>query len=1092
MLNIICGSAGSGKSRFIYNKISALAKEGKKSLLIVPESMSHLAERRLLLSCGNSVSRYAKVTTLSHLTSDIFFTCGLRDRYLDNGGRVLSMYRAISQLEGTLQYYGSEVQRPALVASMLDVTNEFIHSGIDEGRLSRLAPSLSPKMQDISLIYTSYLSVCRDSSLDPAVAMDIASEHITQSGIFEGTYVFFDDFTAYSEQKMRFIDHIISESEEVTFSILTNEDPIVFYEQHKLRSRLCDMVSRRGEKPNIITLPRDTKSKAPELCALEHLFEPKAPKYEGEVNAVELFSAENMAQECELVAAKIRWLILKEGARLRDIAVVCGNESDYTPLLESAFQRYDIPHFFSRREDVLKKPAFAAALGPIACLCDGLRLETVLSYIKCGLLGLDDDNICKLENYALMWGISGNRWLEPFTKCTNGFDMPTFDEDERLALIETARQKAVASILVFKELSADCKNGGDFAAAFSEYLKRVELRHLFEERMASLNRSERYQDASEYAQLYEILTSALAQFEGVCGNLPMDIGEFRQLLSLTLGQYDVSSIPTSLDSVTVGTFARMSGYGIKHLFIIGARYGALPPETPSGSILTEGEREALEAHSISLPKNEDKSLSLQADVYRAFNAPTRSLTVVYPKSSSGDDAFIKSNIVTYMEGILPKLKEKQAETPLKYLRLTAPKPAFELACTATQAESSTESPTPEALAARSRLSKNAENLEKFKYLEKYVENPRQVITNHDVLRKLYNGTLSVSASAVDRYNACPFYYFCQYALDAKERKVAEFGALETGTIIHAVVENAIKALSTGEESDPDVAARKFSDAEIAKQKDADSPRMKALLEQFKENAVYITRDVWEEIQTSDFKPEYFEMDINFGKDAEPTVWEENGFKVVLKGKIDRVDRFGDYLKVVDYKTGTKEFNLGDILHGKNLQPFIYILMLRNAGVGEGCAALYIPAKAEFITSATPKNDEEAKSERRESVKRIGIVRSEADLLNALEHDCTSQKARWLPLNYDKRSGVLKLDSSPVASKDQLDKIISYTEKKIKQFATSVTSGDIDISPCGEKACSYCPYKTVCFGARVGSPISTISKTASLIQAIEEEEANERN
>ncbi len=1087
MLHLICGSAGSGKSQKIYNQISALAKEGKKSLLIVPESMSHLAERRLLLSCGNAVSRYAKVTTLSHLTSDIFFKLGLTQKFLDNGGRVLSMYRAISQLEGRLSYYGSEVQRPALVSSMLDITNEFIHSAVSDSELAKLAPTLSPKIQDISLIYTSYLSVCRESSLDPSVAMDIAAEHIRESGIFDDTYVFFDDFTTYSKQKMAFIQKIIETSQQVTFAILTNGDPVVFHEQHKLLSALTDVVSRRGEKPIRTDLPCPTEGKAPELLALENLFKPNPPTFDKEASAVELFSADNMAEECELVAAKIRWLTLMQGARLREIAVVCGNEADYTPLLESAFEKYNIPCFFSRNEDVLKKPAFAAALGALSCLCDGLRLETVLGYIKCGLLGLDEDRLCKLENYALMWGINGKAWLEPFTKSTNGYGDISFHNEKLLKEIEETRYKAVSSIILLKTLINGCKTGKELSLAFLEYMKQVDLRRLFEARMKVLNDNGRHQDAAEYAQLYEILVNALAQFEAVCGEVPMSIDEFKQLLTLTLSQYDVSSIPTYLDSVTVGTFARMSSYGIKHLFIIGARYGALPPEVPSGSILSESERDAL-----SLPCSEDKVLSIQADIYRAFNAPERSLTVIYPKSSDGEDAFFKSHIVKYMEKILPNLKEQAAASELEFLRLIAPKSAYELACSATENPDTTVKPTPVAIAARSRLAKTPDKLEKFKFLEEYNKNPRQVIANPDVLRDLYNNRLSVSASAMDKYYSCPFMHFCQYGLSAEKRKVAEFSALEVGSFLHAVVENSIKELTLSQQKNPDApvdiegVARHFADEEIAKQKDVDSPRIKALLEQFKENAVFVTRDVWEEIQCSDFKPQWFEMNVDFGGDIEPTTWAENNFDVILKGKIDRVDKNGNYLKVIDYKTGKKEFALSDIVHGINLQMFIYMIMLRNAGIGENCAALYIPAKADYLKVETPLDDEQAKKERRKNVARQGLIRSEAEILEALEHGCTSAPCRWLPLSYDKKN-TLKLDASRVASKDQLKRITDFAEGKIKEYAKRVTSGDVSIEPYGENTCEWCDFKSVCFSAREGEKPYSTSKTSTVLKMMEESE-----
>jgi ATP-dependent helicase/DNAse subunit B len=185
------------------------------------------------------------------------------------------------------------------------------------------------------------------------------------------------------------------------------------------------------------------------------------------------------------------------------------------------------------------------------------------------------------------------------------------------------------------------------------------------------------------------------------------------------------------------------------------------------------------------------------------------------------------------------------------------------------------------------------------------------------------------------------------------------------------------------------------------------------------------------------------MNVDFEGDIKPTTWTENGFDVILKGKIDRVDKNENYLKVIDYKTGKKEFALSDIVHGINLQMFIYMIMLRNAGIGENCAALYIPAKADYLKVDTPLNDEQAKKERRENVARQGLIRSEIEILEALEHGCTSAPSRWLPLSYDKKQN-LKLDSSRVASKDQLERITDFAENKIKEYAKRVTSGDISI------------------------------------------------
>ena len=1092
MLKLISGPAGSGKSRLIYSKIAELASQQKESLLIVPDSMSHLAERRLLLHCGNKISRYARVCTLSRLAKDILAAAGDKTQYLDQGGRVLCMYRAISSLRGRLRYFDDRLQRPALVSAMLDTVNEFIFSGVSETHPALYSSNLGAKMEDIRDIYTAYMDICRAGSLDPALMLDRARERasgskLLRSKLLRSKHLFFDDFSSYSEQKMRFIETVRENCASCTFALMTNGDRVTFADAHKMADRLLESAAKKGEEREIVTLPFAREGRCAELNALEQLFEADKTPYSGESSGcVQLYSAKDEREECELAAAIVRRLTAIEGARLREIALVCGSEEAYQGLVQGAFIRYGIPCFFSRREEVLKKPAFAAALGPLMCVSDGMRLDQVLQYLRCGLLDVSDDGLCKLENYALLWGISGKAWFEPFYKPTCGFETSFGDDGARLDALNKLRDKLMSPLNELKNRTGGTQSGGEFADTYLEFLASVKLHSRFEDRIRQLEKAGKMQQAQEYAQLHSILTNAIAQLKAVCGELSMDIGEFTKLLRLTLSQYDVSSIPSSLDSVTFGPFSRLSPFGIKHLIVLGARAGALPPDAPSGSMIGESERDSLEREGIYLPRAEGKALSQQSDVYRAFNAPASSLTVIRPRIGADGSAYQKSYVVSYMQKLLPALGEQDAYDTLQKLRLTAPAPAFELACSAGSKDAHFS-----AQAAYDHLSRDPENARRLDYTRAFGLSPKTKLHSLDTLKNLYGNSVSVSASAIEKFYSCPFAYFCQYGLGARERKQADLGALEVGTMVHYVVENAVKALSQGTERDPVAAAERFAREYAQNLRGADSPRMQALIEQVRENAAIVVQDVWEEVQHSDFKPRYFELNFSDKGDIAPYKWEKDGMNFALRGKIDRVDTYEGKLKVVDYKTGNKKYELSDILRGRNLQPFIYMLMLQKAQMGENCAALFLPAKADYINVDDTSEMGKSLEKRTESLRRMGLVRGESEILEALEHTEGGKSPRWLPVTV-KKDGTLDPKKSSIAYKSQMDRIIAFAEQKIMDFSEAVASGDISASPCTEDSCKYCAFRTVCFAEDIKTDASILSTnlTDAVLAAIDGEEEQE--
>ena len=1054
MPELLCGGAGSGKSALIFEKIGSLAREGKRSLLIVPENMSHTAERRLLEVCGNPVSRYASAVTFSGVVSSILSLAGDEAPSLDGGGRILAMFRALSEVESGLKHYRGAALKARLVSSMLETAEELIFAGVTPEKLNEAASGeeMSDKIKDVSAVFGAYLTVCSQGSLDPASLLDRAADHIAGTGFFDGVYVFIDDFSGFSGQKYAFLERVLERCADMTVSVLHNGDDTVFSEQGKMRDRFIAMGRRCGKPFAVRRLSAKAQDKPAELLKCSEVFDVKAKPLVsgrerpsllkalcgGDFCPVSVCVAADPAEESELCAALIRGLTLCRGARLRDVAVVSGDPEKYGRLLERDFDKYGVPVFFSRNENVLKKPVLAAALGPLEALRDGMRPDPVLSYIKSGFVPLSDDEISRLENYVLLWNVRGNAWFSPFKKATSGFERPFKDEEERLAGIEKSRAAAVANIELLRSLLKDRRTCGDYVSAFNAYLEQSRLADLISERAVKLSSLGMEQEAAEHAQLFGILQNALTQTDGVLHDAPATLDEFYSLLVMILSQYDVSSIPSSLDAVQASSFTALSPAGVKHLIILGAVDGLLPPDVPHKSILSDAERAALEGEGISLPTDEDKAFEQQSDVYRVLSSPCETLTVFRPLSSNGGECS-ESYVLKSLLRLIPEAEKgvTQSAEVLDLLRLTAPKPLSELACSCLSNE------TPASLAALTRFKKKRPEL--IEELREYSSAKSASIKNRESLMALYEKKLSLSPSSLERAGNCPFAFFASYGIRAKERPEYGISALHVGTLIHSTVEHSIKELSAKGGDVRAVARRHFDTALSNQLRDADSARMKTVLSRIRESAELIVSDVWEEIENSDFKPKYFEFSFKNGGDAPPLTWEDRGVTCVLTGTADRIDYCGDRFKVVDYKTGTKKFGLADLVNGHNLQLFLYSALLQNAGMGECAADLYIPARSEYLSVG---EGETAESVRRDDLKRRGLIRSEADILEALEHGAGRNSARWLPVGSS-------------AERDRFLAVGDYCVKKAKELASVIIDGDVSAAPNGKDACEYCSMKLAC-------------------------------
>ena len=348
------------------------------------------------------------------------------------------------------------------------------------------------------------------------------------------------------------------------------------------------------------------------------------------------------------------------------------------------------------------------------------------------------------------------------------------------------------------------------------------------------------------------------------------------------------------------------------------------------------------------------------------------------------------------------------------------------------------------------------------------------------IRKLYGDCLQLSASQVDKQADCRLLYFLRYGLRAKERKPATVDPAEFGTYVHAVMEDTVREIMELGGFRPVSAqqtlelARKHSE-EYAKEhfSQIDTHRLNYLFQRNNRELERIVLELWDEMQTCDFVPVGFEVGFGDGGDVDAIDVSGKEMPAKLRGFVDRVDLWQNdgknYFRVVDYKTGKKDFDYCDVYNGYGLQMLLYMFALEQGGqnlLGDepiGAGVQYFPARVPLVSADGILSDEEARLAREKLWKRKGLLLSQEHVLDAMEHDSETSR---LPCTR-KKDGTLQGD---LADRKQFALLKTYVFSLVGKMVDDIASGCVAPNPytrgSSHSACAFCPYGAVCHSGSV--------------------------
>ena len=1055
MLHLVLGTDWTKNRDTVLDRIASDVKNGQPNVvLIVPELITHDMERRLCAVAGDTASRYAEVLSFSRLALRVADSvgCAVED-CLDNGGRVIAMAASARLLASRLKAYASVETKPEFLTGLVDAVDEFKRCCISAGDLlaasEQAEGSLAQKLEELSLLLEGYDSLCAQGKRDPRDRMSWVLEQMEMSDYGKDHVFYIDGFPDFTRQHMAILEHLIRVCPRVTVALncdKVNTSKLAFEKAGQTGAEILRIAGRLGVETEIEYLTNQPS----ELDYLrKYLFQGKAPLNENLKNRVRLIRAETLWQEVTAVAEHILELV-RNGSRYRDIGVVCGDMSQYRALISMIFHRCGIPVYLSGTDDILEKAVVATILSAMDAAAGDLEQREVLRYLRSVLSSLEPDICDRVENYAILWGIQGKMWSQEWTFHPDGLDGEWTEEVYiQLRELNQARKIAIDPLVGLRDGFRKSVSLAQQIEALYAFLENIDLQQRLSDLADRLDREGDSRTAQELNQLWEIILGAMEQMYDILGRTTWDTESFIRLCRLLLSQYDVGTIPTVLDSVTVGPVSAMRCQQQRHLIVLGAVEGCLPGYGGSTGVLTDQERVALRKMGVPLTGGAMEGLQEEfAAIYGVFCGAMESVTVSCP---AGQPSMVYRRIFE-MVGV-----EDQAGTGLGPV-LKDPMDAGAWLSAAGGKKA----------AMQLGLSSEYDLISR----QSCYDFGR---VSQENIEAIYGKSLRLSASQVDRLAECRLSYFLKYGLRAKERKEATVDPAEFGTYVHAVLEETAKeirhlggfhqvtleqTLQIARHHADDYAAQRFSQL--------DSKRLAYLFHRNSQELEMVVHELWEELSHSEFAPVGFEVEFSKNAEMPPIPIEGAKMGAELRGFVDRVDQWQgpgcSYFRVVDYKTGRKDFDYCDVFNGVGLQMLLYLFALESGGQallgGRSVPAgvQYFPARIPVMGSDGRLTEEEAEKLRMKEKRRKGLLLDDEMVLQAMEPGEQPQRLNYTVRKDGSRNGDL-------ASREQLGVLKDYIYRVLRKLVNDIASGNVTPDPytrgTSHNACTFCPYGAIC-------------------------------
>lgn len=1092
-LQFVLGGSGSGKSKRVQDMAFELSKDrGQTILMIVPDQFTMHTQWQMATSHPDGGILNIDVLSFSRLPRKVFEEVGQPKRIiLDDTGKCLLVKRAAAKCKDDLHVLSRGMNNPSWAEEVKSVISEFMQYDISVENLTEIINetkemALKRKLQDLQLLYKGFLNECENKYLTGEEMLDLLCQRIPYSKKLEGAVVIFDGFTGFTPIQVRVIMTLLEKVKDIIITFpYENDNGNVTSDEYlfELTNQNMNEIIKCAEKTGVsikedIRLSSNRRLENNEaLLHLErNLFRSKRVEKIPSGNRVKIVKCESIDDECHILCHQLFELIEKNNYRYRDVAVVCGDMSKYQRSLADYFNKYNIPHYMDSNRNINDNLLSRFILSTLGVMQSNFSVEEVFAFLRTGLTTLSEEETDKLENYVYARGIDTYyKWAREFI-----YDSAeTRDHPDRLEEINKFRKEFLD---LFKPLLIEGSFGTrslrQWVSGIYEMLVTLKISDKLLEKATELEELGRFEEALEMKGVYGKVLDLFDQLIDLMGEEELSSRELRDILEVGIGEIRVGVLPQHVDSVVVGDIERTRLKDIKALLFIGVNDGNIPKESSSGGLLSLLEREYLKELGNRLaPTPQDKAYIEQLYLYLNVTRPTEYLYLSYSTIGQMGEGMLPSYLISVVMGMYSDVNEVNSKEIRKIYSVEDIKKEVSVLMGRYVISVISEEE-------RKRLYEDIailKNNESQKdWVEKIIANSYREYTpvklTPEVADALYGNILKVSISTIEKYAKCQYSYFASSGLKLSPREVYGVESIDTGNLNHFTIEaisNQLmeKNLDFNTVNVEDI--EKMIDQTVDKIVEEYDPE---LFDKDSATRYYITQlkriikrtvdTLGYQLSKGKFKPALIEEPF----ESSYKIGDNNEKEIVINGRIDRVDVYKDgysdneYVKVVDYKSSSRDFKPENLEAGVSLQLALYLKNavenLKKKEPGKNIipgAMLYYTVDDPIINVSS-----DAKDEIRKKLIPSGAIVEDEKLINGLDSTLKEDDASdVIPVTM--KGGKIKSTKS-IYSVEEFNNFMNLAEEIMIEKAAKVLDGNIEINPIQDKkvnACTYCDLRGLC-------------------------------
>lgn len=1082
-LNIVLGKPKTGKSSYIYEKIKEDINNKKDVILFVPSQLRQETENKYMEVLKEDGIIGVNITTISEYIKDCIVRLGLYsdEKYVSKLDKQIILADVVSKVKNNLHVFKNVSKKEGflqLIYIYIDLLRKsnFNVNDIDSVKLDNSL--IEEKLNEICKIYEYYLNEINDKYVDNVDEINIFLQNISKINL-NNTSIYIDSYNNFTENEFEIIKEFLLKGINITVSLTTditriedvysNNSNDIFETSNDTYTRLLSIANSVGVsvENKVLYIKRLKQSSDIEYLSENIFMQNKVNKIDAKNIYINLYN--NSFSEITYISNVINKKV-REGYRYSDFDIYTTDIEKYKDIVSRIFFDTKIPVYINSKTNIMFSKLVLYITKYLEILEKGVKKDLLLDILKIGFLDFAPSDIYEFENYILEFNINDYYITRPFKLNNTKSQDHIYDLDS----LNSIKEKLIG---MYDKKIIPTDYAKEYISNIYEHLKDNCIFEKYSNYILNLENNAESFDITNIEKEKQVWDKICEIFNSISKiyKEKISFSKFKEVFNIELKETFIKSAPPVKDAVSLVDINLAKMKETKIAFFVGVNEGSFPKIVEEDILFSDEQLNKLKSSNITLKETTlSKQNMAMYNIYSALNGITEKLYILVPTSDYSGKSLRISEFINEIKKVLNiKVKGNITESKEGNVNLEdiyTKNELFEYLLNNLEAKNKNDI---------NYIVKYLEQDDMYKELLNYTKNDDNL--NEETLKLLYNDKLNTSVSKLELFKKCPFSYYMKYILKIEPRREFEISSLDIGSFMHEVLEEFSKYLfknniswqsllidNSFEDILNEIIEKKLESSIGNKKQSIKFVILKEKLVNTMKKVVIVIANSFNQ---SDFVPYGYEIEFKDGKAFAPIKIDlGNDKEMNIIGKIDRVDvlKLEDemYVRIVDYKSSSKDLKLEDIKEGLSLQLITYLSdFINNLKVKDStfnikpAAMLYFNLSNKLVNLKDYINDtEKVKKETIKALRMKGIFLKDLKVIEKMDKNI-SNETRLIDitkttLNKDKTNKVLK--------ENEFEELFKETKSILKSLGSEIMSGVVKINP-NKKAdyCRFCNYSSIC-------------------------------